>query len=155
MSLMSIDFLQSQDAFSAPCDSYANLLSALVADLPREEVLSAALAIESESSRAQALSALAEIFPEAYKEALSAALAIQKESDRANALNKLIPQSTTFPTSQQFQIWQEILYQGLQRKLPAFLSDLAVSVSLIDKLGGKAAGIGIAKSIQQVAKWWR
>jgi len=131
----------------------------LAANLPQnlyKEALSAALAFQPESLRAKVLIALAANLPEElYKEALTATLAFQDESDRANALNKLIPQSTTFPTSQQFQIWQEILYQGLQRKRPAFLSDLAVSVSLIDKLGGKAAGIGVAKSIQQVAKWWR
>jgi hypothetical protein len=133
-------------------------LSALAANLPQElykEAFSAAQAIQSEHRRAVVLSALAANFPEAYKEALSAAQAIQKESSRADTLKNLIPQSATFSTSQQFTVWQEILYQGSQRKRPDFLSDLAVLVPLIDNLGGKAAGIGIAQSIQQVSKWWR
>ena len=135
----------------------ANVLIALAANFPEayKEALSAAQAIQWESLQANALIALTANFPEVYQEALNAALAIQDESDRANALNKFTPQSTTFPTSQQFTIWQETLLQGLQRKRPEFLSDLATLVPLIDNLGGKAAGIGIAKSIQQVAKWWR
>lgn len=120
------------------------------------EALSAALAIQNESYRAKALISLAANLPqELYKEALSAALAIQSESSRAEALKNLILQSATFPTSQQFTIWQETLYQGAQRKRPDFLCDLAALVPLIDNLGDKAAGIGIAQSIQQVSKWWR
>jgi hypothetical protein len=80
---------------------------------------------------------------------------IKFKLSRANALNKIIPKFTAFPTSQQYTIWQEILSQGAQRERPEFLCDLAASVPLIDNLGGKAASIGIAKSIQQVAKWWR
>jgi len=139
--------------------SRAEALIALAAHLPKElykEALSAAQAIQSEYSRAEALIALAARLPkELYKEALSAAQAIQNESAHTNFLNNLIPQSATFPTSQQFTIWQEILSQGSQRNRAVLLSNLAALVPLVDNLGGKAAGIGIAQSIQQVYKWWR
>jgi hypothetical protein len=140
--------------------SRAYALSALAANLPQglhKEALSAAQAIQDEFFRAYALSALAANFPspELYKEALSTALAIQSESSRTKVLNILIPQSATFPTSQQFTIWQEVLNQGSQRKRPDLLSDLAALVPLIDNLGGKESGVAVAKSIQQVSKWWR
>jgi hypothetical protein len=55
-----------------------------------KEALSAALAIENESNRANALVSLAANLPkELYKEALSAALAIQDKYPRANALSAL------------------------------------------------------------------
>ena len=138
--------------------SRADVLIALAAKFPEayKEALSVALAFQSESDRVKFLSALVANLPQyLYQEALIATLAFQDESDRANALNNLIPQSTTFPTSQQFTIWQEILSQGLQRKRPKFLSNLAASVPLIESLGGKVAGVAVARSIQQVAKWWR
>jgi hypothetical protein len=136
----------------------ADVLIALAAKFPEayKEALSVALAFQSESDRVKFLSTLVANLPQyLYQEALIATLAFQDESDRANALNNLIPQSTTFPTSQQFTIWQEILSQGLQRKRPKFLSNLAASVPLIESLGGKVAGVAVARSIQQVAKWWR
>ena len=135
----------------------ARVLSALAANLnlPKElykEALSIAQAFQYKLNRAVVLSELVANYPkELYKEALG----IQDEDCRANALNNLISQSATFPNSQNFTIWQEILYQGSQRKRTKSLSNLAASVPLLESLGGKAAGISIAKSIQQVAKWWR
>jgi ribosomal protein L17 len=76
----------------------ANLVTQLADHLPsnlKELALSKALAaareIEDESSRAKALSSLADKLPELLLEALAAAREIQDESSRANALSSLAP----------------------------------------------------------------
>ncbi|MEH2333556.1 hypothetical protein [Nostoc sp.] len=66
-----------------------NYLPPNLQELALQKALAAARAIQDESSRADALSALAQKLPEVLPEALAAARAIQDESNRAKALSAL------------------------------------------------------------------
>ncbi|MBD2065975.1 hypothetical protein H6F93_00205, partial [Leptolyngbya sp. FACHB-671] len=135
--------------------SRAQALMALAEKLPEAlpKALEAALAIESESSRAQALTALAEkLTPDLLPKALEAAQAIEYEYYRVRALTALALHLVNAPNC--FNLWKDLLHFLSYRTRPDLLSDITALMPVIFSLGGKAAATEITQAIQNVAKWW-
>ncbi|MEH2257051.1 hypothetical protein, partial [Nostoc sp.] len=120
------------------------------------EALAVARAIQDESSRANALTALAKnLPPELFLEALAAAKTIQNESSRANTLSTLADSSSQTPAAELFLLWQDSLHELSLRTRPNLLQDIKVWVPVIFALGGEAAILEIARAIVDVGRWWK
>ncbi|MDZ8228321.1 hypothetical protein, partial [Nostoc sp. ChiVER01] len=114
-----------------------------------------ARAIQSEDSRASALSALADKLPELLPEALAAARAIQYEYSRASALSALASGLSQMPNAKLFPLWQDTLHKLSVRTRPNLLQDIKALFPVIFALGGEAATAEVARAIVDVARWWK
>jgi hypothetical protein len=119
------------------------------------DALSAALSIQDERYRADALTALADKLPEVLPDALSAALSIQDEEYRAQILKALAPRLSQIAPARLFPLWQNALHSLSRRTRPVLLQELAILVPVLFALGGEKALAEIAGAVQDVARWWR
>ncbi|MFN6493611.1 hypothetical protein [Nostoc sp. DedQUE03] len=133
-----------------------NYLPPNLKKLALSEALEAALAIQDEWSRAQALSALADKLPDVLlPQALEAALAIQSERFRAQALSALASGLSQMPNAKLFPLWQNTLHELSVRTRPNLLQDIKALFPVIFALGGEAATAEVARAIVDVARWWK
>ncbi|OUL24650.1 hypothetical protein BV372_28800, partial [Nostoc sp. T09] len=123
--------------------------------LALSEALTAARSIQSESSRADALRALAQKLPEVLPEALTAARSIQSESSRASALRALAEKLPQMPSARLFPLWQDTIHQLSFRTRPNLLSDIKALFPVIFALGGEVATAEVARAIVDVGRWWK
>lgn len=88
------------------------------------------------------------------REAMTLALTIDTDYTRAVAIEGLTPYLLALPRATLSSLWCESLPLLARRGRPECLSDLAVLVPVIFRLGGRATLREVSRAIQDVGRWW-
>ncbi len=118
------------------------------------EALAAVREIEDELNRAQALSSLADKWPELLPEALAVAREIRDKSNRAETLSGLAQKLLQIQKTQLFSLWRDTLHILSLHTRPNLLADINALTPVIFTLGGQEAVKNTASAIQDVSRWW-
>ncbi|WP_220451016.1 NB-ARC domain-containing protein [Nostoc sphaeroides] len=136
-----------------------NYLPSNLEKLALQKALAAAREIQSESNRANALSALAEKLPELLPEALAAAREIQDEDSRANALRalaekllpELLPEALAAAREIQSEYYRAKALRALAEKLPELLPEaLAAAREIQDEYSRANALSALAEKLPEL-----
>jgi hypothetical protein len=114
------------------------------------------MGIESQSSRAKALNALAhKLPPKLLPQAIAAARDISDKSSRTKTLSALALRLLEIPVTELFPLWQETLHKLALHNRKDLLEDINALAPIIFKLGNLAAVTEVITAIEDVARWWR
>ncbi|MEH2238265.1 NB-ARC domain-containing protein, partial [Nostoc sp.] len=136
-----------------------NYLPPNLQELALQKALAAARTIQSEYSRADALSALAEKLPEVLPEALAAATAIQDKYYRANALSalaeklppELLPEALAAARAIQDENYRANALSALAEKLPEVLPEALAAARAIQDENYRANALSaLAEKLPEV-----
>lgn len=136
----------------------SNVLKAVAPYLP-QEVAAVAREIGNDIYRADVLARAVlhlpqDMFLSTLAEALSAAMKIDSELRREYVFKSLLDSLLCLSRSQLNRLWQEMLSLLIQRTRPSLLSDLAVLIPVIHRLGGKKGVRDTLDAVQKVTIWW-